>query len=69
MSRETSRGGVNLCDGERERRGKKKYTEIEKGVFSQHFNRVGLAFRWSGLRADGLNTHFGSHIKEQNMAL
>lgn len=32
------------------------------------FNRAGLAFKWSGLRADGLKTHCGSHISKQNMA-
>lgn len=70
-SRETSReeGGGQVCVMENKREtGGKKGTEREKGVSSQHFNRVGLAFRWSGLRADGLKTHCGSHISKLNVA-
>lgn len=51
MSRETSGGGLE--------------TRREKGAISQYFNRAGLAFRWPGIRADGLNIHGGYHISKQ----
>lgn len=58
MGRETSSEGWMRREGGVGR----KRTEREKGALSQPFNRVGLEFRWSGLRADGLKAHCGSRI-------
>lgn len=53
-------------ENESERRKEKRDTERERShrPTAGLFNRVGMAFRWSGLRADGLKTHFGSHINK-----